>query len=555
MRDPLASVRAATTPQTRPIPGRAQVQNAAGGYVFAKDQWATVEDFLILGTTGGTYYTDAEDLTGANVDVLIDAIAEDGPRVVRLITEIATARPARAPKPRPYLFALASCAALGDPATVQAVKGAFPAVVRTTDQLAAFFGYWKNLAGKPSARGTEPVIGRAMRTALASWFNAGENVHDVAFRALKARQRATPTGEAMALQDVIRIAHPAGRTDAHRALIGWLAGKVTDSAARAALPEVDDFLTAQAVTTPAAAVAVIRARRVPWEFLPSGVLRDPAVWQELAGTIGLTALIRNLARMTRLGALGPATTEVTSRVVARLTNGQALARARIHPMDVYLALRVYQSGFSRPDPRKPAQTWQPVPAVSDALETAYDLSFAGTPPCGKRLVVAVDSSGSMSGWSTVVSGGSPLGSAYEVANAVAVTLARLEGDAVVPIEVDTKVHASRVTPRTNLRELASWRASGGGTDLALPFTWARERRVAADGFVVITDSETWAGRAHPVQALEAYRRSVNAEARVIVVSMTATGRTIADQQDGGVLNVAGLDGSLPALLAGFFRAS
>src|SRR5215471_14153880 len=127
MRDPLASVSARATPQTRPIPGRTdQVRNAAGGYVFAKDDWTRLEDFLILGTTGGTYYTDAEALTAANADVLFAAIAADGPRVVQLVTGIATARPARAPKPRPYLFALAAGAAQGSPATVQAVKAAFP---------------------------------------------------------------------------------------------------------------------------------------------------------------------------------------------------------------------------------------------------------------------------------------------------------------------------------------------------------------------------------------------------------------------------------------------
>jgi hypothetical protein len=51
--DPLAAVSLAATPQTQPIPGTAQVRNAASGYVFAKDQWNQwnqVEDFLILGT-------------------------------------------------------------------------------------------------------------------------------------------------------------------------------------------------------------------------------------------------------------------------------------------------------------------------------------------------------------------------------------------------------------------------------------------------------------------------------------------------------------------------
>src|SRR6266568_4555284 len=332
-KDPLASVSRIATGQTRPIPGVPQVRNAAGGYVFAKDQWTSLEDFLILGTTGGTFYTSAEALTAQNVDLVLAAIAADGPRVVGLITDIATAEPARAPKPRPYLFAFAAAAANGGPATVQAVKAAFPAVVRTTDHLATFFGYWKNLAGKQTPRGSAPVIGRAMRAAFASWFNASQDVHDVAFRALKARRRATPAGEAMALRDIIRIAHPAGRSDAHRMLIGWLADRVDDTAARAALPDVDDFLTAQAVTTPAEAVAVIRERRVPWEFLPSAVTGDPAVWDALIAT------------------LGPFTTDATDRVVGRLTNGQAVARARLHPMDVYLAMTAYRSGFSRPDPR------------------------------------------------------------------------------------------------------------------------------------------------------------------------------------------------------------
>jgi len=550
--DPLAAVNLVSTPQTQPIPGTSQVRNAAGGYVFAKDQWIQVEDFLILGTSGGTYYSDAAVLTQANVDALFGAIAADGPRVVALITEIATAQPARAPKPRQYLFALAASAAKGDPATRQAVKAAFPQVVRTTDHLAAFFGYWKNLAGKPSPQGTAPVIGRAMRTAFEGWFNR-EDVHDVAFPALKARQRATPAGEAMALQDVIRIAHVSGHTDLHRTLIGWLAGRVSDADARAALPDVDDFLTAQAVATPAEAVAVIRERRVPWEFLPSAVMKDAEVWAELIGTVGMTALVRNLSRMTRLGTL-TAHSEATDRVAARLANQQALARARIHPMDVYLALKAYQSGLSRPDLRKPAQTWEPVPAISDALEVAYDLSFAAAEPTGRKYVVAVDSSGSMSSrWAQVIAAGSPLGTPYEVANTLAVMLARLEGHNVHVIDVDTSVRQSRVTPRTNLRDLANWSASGGGTDLSLPFAWAGQQKVTVDGFLVLTDNETWAGHRHPAQALEAYRRSFNPAARVIVVGMTATGYSIGDPGDPGVLNVAGLDGALPKLIAGFLR--
>jgi 60 kDa SS-A/Ro ribonucleoprotein len=551
MRDALARVSALATPQRRPLAGREQVRNAAGGYVFAADMWTQVEDFLILGTTGGTYYVGADTLTAANVDVLDRAIAADGPRVVALITEISAAQPARAPKPRPGLFALAAAAANGDPRTVQAVKAAFPRVVRTTDHLAMFFGYWKNLAGKPTLgkSGSSPVTGRAMRTALATWFTAGD-AHDVAFRALKARQRATPQGEAMSLRDVIRIAHPAGRTPEHAALIGWLAGRVGDDEARAVLPDVDNFLVAQAVTTPAQAIDVIRERRVPWEFLPPGVLADAEVWTELIGTIGLTALIRNLARMTRIGTIAPFA-PATGRVTARLTDGSALARARVHPMDAYLALKVYQSGQIR-HPGARQTGFAPVPAVVDALETAHDLAFGNVAPSGRRILVAVDSSGSMTA-RQVAANGTRLGSAYEVASTVAVMLARIEGANLHAIDVDTSVHASRVTPRTSLREIAGWQPSGGGTDLSLPFTWALRQRLDVDGILVLTDSETWAGRQHPVEALTAYRRAVNPAARVVVVSLTPAGYSIADHADEGVLAVAGLDASLPKLVTGFIR--
>jgi 60 kDa SS-A/Ro ribonucleoprotein len=551
MRDALARVSALATPQRRPLAGRDQVRNAAGGYVFAKDLWTRVEDFLILGTTGGTYYAGAEQLTMANVDVLDRAIATDGPRVVALITEISTARPARALKPRPCLFALAAAAAKGDAQTMQAVKAAFPRVVRTTDHLAMFFGYWKNLAGKPTLgkSGSSPVTGRAMRTTLASWFTTGD-VNDVAFRALKARQRATPQGEAMSLRDVIRIAHPASRTPEQAALIGWLAGRVSDEDARALLAEVDSFLAAQAVTTAAQAVQVIRDRRVPWEFLPAGVLGEAEVWSELIGTIGLTALIRNLARMTRIGTIAPFA-EATSRVTARLTDAAALARARVHPMDAYLALKVYQSGRAQHPGARPGR-FTPVPAVVDALETAHELSFGNVVPSGRRLLVAVDSSGSMTG-NQVAANGTRLGSAYEVASTVAVMLARIEGAGLHVIDVDTSVHASPVTPRASLRQVADWRPSAGGTNLSLPFTWARQQRLNVDGIVVLTDNETWAGRQHPVEALEAYRQSVNPAVRVVVVSLTPAGYSIADHTDDGVLAVAGLDASLPKLISGFIR--
>jgi len=550
-RDPLAAVGLTATPQIQRILGRTdQVRNNAGGYVFAKDLFTKVEDFLILGTTGGTFYITEDRLTVDNTGWLIQAIQADGTRVVQLITEVSTARPPRAPKNRAAVFALAMVFSCGDPAAVQAAKAAFARVVRTTDHLSMFFGYAKQLRGKAAGQGTSLVTGRALRSALASWFLAGE-VDAIAWKACKARQRVTPAGETFALRDALRIAHPKANTAERRALLGWLAGKVSDGEARSQVRAVDAFLSAQAATTEAAAIAIATERKVPWEFLPSGLLASPAVWEALVPHLGMTALLRNLARLTRLGVLGPFA-PANETVTARLRSAEALRNGRIHPMDVFLALRVYLSGLSQPDRRAERHIWTPVAEISDALEEAYELSFGHVQASGKRMLVAVDSSGSMS-WKQLTLSGSPLGSPYEVGCAMAAILKRIEGGNVHVIDVDTQVHPSRITVRTRLREIGSWPPSGGGTDLSLPFTHATKRKMEVDGFALFTDGETWAGRQHASQALAAYRRKYNSGARVVLASMVAVGHSIAEPEDAGVLNIAGMDAALPMVATEFIR--
>lgn len=545
-RDPLARVTGNVhTPQNQPIPGREaeQVRNNAGGYTFAKDVWTRLEDFLILGTEGGTYYLGEDKLTEQNVGVVREAITADGVRAVKLATEISSAVPSRTPKNKPALFLLASAAVFGDGETKQQVKNDLAKVARTTDHLSSFFGYWKSLGGKRT--------GRAMRTAFGSWFLEGETER-VAWKALKARQRKTPQGEALALRDVLRLAHPVTDDPARKALLGWLAGNVSDAEARSHVNAIDAYLEAQAVKTPRAAINVITARKVPWEYLRDAMLKSPEVWEALAGTIGMTALLRNLARMTTIGALKPLG-GANDVVIERLTNADALKYGRIHPMDVFLAMRVYASGFAQPNPKAPARTWEPVSDILDALEESYDLSFGHVEPSGKKLLIAVDSSGSMT-WGGVKMGGSPLGMPYEIANAMAVILKRIEGRNAHIINASTSAHPSRITARTNLREIASWRASGGGTDMSVPFVYAEREGLNVDGIVVFTDNETWAGGwNHPTQALESYRRRINPAARAVVASMTAAGHSIADPKDDGVLNIVGMDAALPKVALEFIR--
>ena len=91
----------------------------------------------------------------------------------------------------------------------------------------------------------------------------------------------------------------------------------------------------------------------------------------------------------------------------------------------------------------------------------------------------------------------------------------------------------------------------GGTDCALPMLWAAENKVPVDIFCVYTDSETWAGDIHPLQALRAYRHKMGIGAKLVVIGMVSNGFRIADPDDGGMLDVVGFDTATPSVIADF----
>ena len=83
--------------------------NNAGGYTFQVSDKSKLERFLILGTTGGTYYVKEQDLTKQNVDWLINLIKANDPDTINMIAEtiIDVSISGRAYKNSPAIFAAA----------------------------------------------------------------------------------------------------------------------------------------------------------------------------------------------------------------------------------------------------------------------------------------------------------------------------------------------------------------------------------------------------------------------------------------------------------------
>jgi 60 kDa SS-A/Ro ribonucleoprotein len=533
------------TPQSEKLPGSNQVANSASGYVWKLDDWMRLDRFLILGSEGGTYYISERKLTIENAEAVASCIATDGVRVVQRIVEVSTA--GRAPKNDPAIFALAMCAKLGDDKTRAAAYAALPKVCRIGTHLMHFAEFAQGFGG----------WGRGMRKAVASWFN-NKPAKDLAYQLVKYQAR-----DGWSNRDLLRLAHPRAASPSHDRLFSWVTKGTLPEGARA-----DDALTilgameaAKHVSYVQDLVKLIREHNLPREALPTQWLTVPEVWEALLVEMPMTAMIRNLATMTRVGLLSSGSA-ATKTVVSRLADEAFLRKARIHPVAVLAALITYRSGHSA----RGQATWSPVAKVVDALDGAFYKTFATVEPSGKRMLLALDVSGSMS--TGTVAGVPGLTPRVASAAMALVTAATEQDHAFVAFTAasggyggqwgggQSGITSLMISPRQRLDDVVKEvsRHPMGGTDCALPMIWAQKERVDIDTFVIYTDNETWAGSVHPAQALRAYREARGIPAKLVVVGMTSNGFTIADPKDAGMMDVVGFDTATPPVISDFARA-
>lgn len=515
------------TPQSEPLPG--QAANSAGGHAWQVDDWTRLERFLILGSEGGSYYASERELTRENAEAVLRCIAADGVRAVKVIADVSVS--GRAPKNDPAIFALALAAGHGDVPTRRAALDALPEVCRIGTHLFHFAGYVEQFRG----------WGRVLRRAIGEWYQR-EDLDALAYQVVKYRQR-----DGWSHRDLLRLAHPQAPTPGHDALYHWIVkGELRGEPMPAA---VHAYRAAQAAPTAAETFEAIRrfGSVLPREALNPDHLSDPHVWSALleAG-MPMTALIRNLATMTRVGLLSPMSA-ATQVVVEQLGDGDRLRKARVHPLAVLVALNTYAAGRSA----RGVGEWNAVPQIVDALDAAFYAAFENVEPSNKRTMLALDVSGSM-GWGQIA--GMP-GITPRVGSAAMALITAATEPAHMFAAFTRSFSQLMISPRQRLDDIVRSISSlpFGGTDCSLPMIAAQQNRMEIDTFVVYTDSETWAGNVHPVQALRAYREQSGIAAKLIVVGMVSNGFTIADPDDAGMLDVVGFDTAAPQVMADFAR--
>ena len=627
-------------PQSQPLTA-AQVKNTAGGYAWPVTDWTRLERFLILGSASNSYYASAKDLTNQSVDAIQRCLHEDGARVVQMAVDVSTAGRAPSNDEALFVLAqaaaFASPATKEARARLDALRLAFqkttalltsdnvlannlasevrrtlaalapedahlltiqgftalalaledavrmvgtkvemldqrdmlvrrmaldvlPKVARTGTHLYHFVAYLNGLRG----------WGRGARHAVGNWFNALP-ADKLAYQLVKYQQR-----DGWSARDLLRLSHPKPMDEQHQRVYYWVTKGWPDigpDAPNDAQRLLWVYEKAKRATTEAEVLNLINTYKLTWEFVPSQWHGSAAVWRALLPNLPLTALLRNLGRLTKLDLLTPFSAEL-AQTVAKLTDAAYIQKSRLHPLKILVASKTYAQGHGDLGDLR----WTPNAKIVDALDTAFYLAFGNVEATGKRVMLALDVSGSMgsemSGSAPTQTGkqrkGVPL-TCREASAALALITANVEAQSmIVGFTADGRnshtfsgkrryEHSANaiaelaISPKQRLTDVVNYtsRLPMGNTDCALPMLYALERKLMVDAFVIFTDNETWAGSVHPAAALRQYREKMGLGAKLVVVALEGNGFTIADPADAGMLDVVGFDLNTPSAISAF----
>lgn len=518
-------------PVSAPLPGRdeAMTPNSDGAFVFKLDKWSQLDRFLILGAATPTYYASRNSLVKDSVGVIEQCIKENGHRVVNRLVEISKA--GRAPKNDPALFTLALVATRSQDTAVRlAAWKSVPEVARIGTHLFHYVQYVDELGG----------WGKGNKKSVANWFTS-RPAEKLAYQAIKYKQR-----DGWSMRDVLRTVHPKTQDAQQSAIFHWIT-KGWDNVGE--MPHPDPALRiiwaaerAKGTTSAAEIAKLVSDYGLPWEAIDTKWLNSEVVWDALLDHIKPEALMRNLSRLTANGFIKPLGS-FQKRIVSKLTDAEAIVANRLHPLKVLVALRTYQKGQGE----KGSLTWTPDQGIVAALEVAYYAAFKSVVPANKRTLLALDMSASMT-WASCA--GMPI-TPREASAAMAMVTARTEpayhfvgfSSQIMPLAINHQMSLADVVNYIESRNAA-------GTDISAPFKWAMKNKIEVDTFVCLTDNETNLGE-HPSKVLREYRQKMGIPAKLVVVGMVTNGFTVADPDDGGMLDVVGFDTASPQLISDF----
>jgi hypothetical protein len=291
-------------------------------------------------------------------------------------------------------------------------------------------------------------------------------------------------------------------------------------------------------------------KKIQREHLPTELLNTPQIWDALLNGMGMTALIRNLGKLSQVGI----TSTKAPEIIKMLTDAKNVKDSKVHPLQILVGMKTYSQGKGDLG----SMTWTPNSYITTALSTTFRQAFGNITPTGKRYMLGLDVSGSMS---MCMCAGAKNITPREGSIAMAMMTLHAEGAQNVHIYGFSNIFYNfngKIRPEMTIQDaIKATDVPFGATDCALPMTEAlkmyTQSGIVFDVFCVYTDSETYAPTIHPQVALEQYRKATGVDAKLIVIGMASNSLSIADPKDKNTLNLAGFDTSTPELISMFVR--
>lgn len=560
------------------------IKNNADGFTYKVSDKELIERILILGTNSNTYYSSSSTLTSDSINSIKRMIADgQGKMIIDVVRDVYES--GRAPKLEPTFFVIALLTQSSVPLDVRMSALDMVANLRTFSHLYTWQGMRKTIGED------KKQFGRGVRTRLLKLFKSRTG-KQFAYQATKYRSRKFGE-ESWSIDDIVKLAHIPSRElaiDSQAVLIYIIKGidevekfycssEKTDD-----LTNVVSYLRAVEGTksescTNDTAVQLIREYNLPREVVNTKLLNDVNVWNALLfkTTVGeggkidrkvlmpITALFRNLGVMSQRGVFD--NNDVAELVAKHIKSEHILRKGRVHPVAILVAKTTYDNGKGL----KGSLVWTVNKTISNALEEAFYTAFGTIEGTGKRIMHAVDCSGSMSVSACAV----PNLTACQAVSTLVMEAVRreynhaekmLKNGITVPVVQDVMLfnHSStmvKVLPTHKLYEVFNLiqQSNFGATDCALPMVRALEKYLETKGkmglydmFIVYTDNESYYGNIHPSEALDRYREATGIDAKLVVVATTPTSNTIGYGETGNVLNpVAGMNENFCLNIAGF----
>jgi len=485
-----------------PMTAAATGINEAGGLAYVRTPKSALALYAATGCINGTFYASAD----TQLEMVLNLCAEVDPRFVAQTAIYARQRAHMKDMPALLLATLS----LRDR---EVFAAAFPRVVDNGRMLRNVVQILR------SGRVGRKSLGSLPKRLVREWLQSA-SVDQIVNAAI---------GNDPSLADVIRMVHPKPADAEREALYAWVIGK---HHARSKLPEkiraYEAFKRDPERSLP----------ELPFQYYTSLPLTQ-SHWKALATHASWQSLRQNLNHFARHGVFDDA--YVLRKVVAKLTDVEAIRRARVFP---YQLLTAFQATSKLPN------------AIGAALQDAMEIATRNVPTLQGEVVVAVDVSGSMASAVTGYrKGATTTTRCVDVAALIAACIQRTHPDARV-LPFDTDVRELRLNPRdsvmTQARQLAA--LCGGGTSVSAPLAHLNSIRAKVDLLVLVSDNESWrdtrSGGATETMRQWTTIKSRCPQAKLVCIDLqpVATSQTV-ERND--VLHVGGFSDAVFDLIANF----